>query len=520
MVYGIDLGTTYSVIAGCDEHNMVHVFNNGEDHGSTVTPSVVLFKETGKPVVGTVAKGRMQLRGFGEQTISLFKLQMGQLYCNETVMFQNVPRQVSPVEGSACVLHYLRSYAFMNQRNDQNMRAVVTVPTSFSFEQRSCTKKAAELAGIEVLGLLQEPTAAAISYDIQAGETVLVFDLGGGTLDVSIVKNEFGNYRVLGVASDSDVVGMNKHIGGKDWDDKLVEFALNKLPIGIDKDDRYKMAKLRNEAEKCKIALTKFNAHLFAYNDDVVQITRADFERITRSLVNDCMNVVEKAIEDAQKNIRTGELKIDRFVLAGGSSNMPMIKSALIRRFAARYSDGRLQDEWLHLQNPERAIAEGAAKYASLIDRGMVEKIIDKSPYSYGTLLKEDNIEYIQNLLSSSDPMVMQEGRVFSFCAADYRGVNVDVYENNNPSVESFVYKKSECRLIGEKYYYYFDHDVEIGTLVQFTVTRDKDGLIGIVVSSEGHHEERFSIDTVTSPISPEVEAQIRRTIELMDQEE
>ena len=153
MVYGIDLGTTYSVIAGCDEHEMITVINCGQAVGSTVTPSVVLFnKETGKPVVGDVAKEQMQLRGFGEQTISLFKLQMGQLYCNETVIRENTPRQVSPVEGSACVLHYLRSYACMNQGNNQSIKAVVTVPTSFTFEQRSCTKKAAELAGIEILG--------------------------------------------------------------------------------------------------------------------------------------------------------------------------------------------------------------------------------------------------------------------------------------------------------------------------------------------------------------------------------
>lgn len=516
MVYGIDLGTTYSVIAGCDEHNMVRVINNGEDHGSTVTPSVVLFdKETGKPVVGTVAKGNMQLRGFGEQAISLFKLKMGQSYCDETVMFQNTPRQVSPVEGSACVLHYLQSRACINQGNNQRIRAVVTVPTSFSFEQRSCTKKAAELAGIEVLGLLQEPTAAAISYNIKAGETVLVFDLGGGTLDVSIVKNESGNYRVLGVASDSDVVGIDKHIGGKDWDERIIEFALNRLPIEIDRTDRYKEAKLRTAAEKCKITLTQMNNCLFQYNDDSVEITRADFERITRSLVNNCVNVVEKAIEDAQRNIGT-EVKIDRFVLAGGSSNMPMIKPCLIRRFADRYANGRPQDEWLHLQNPERAIAEGAAKYAHLIDSGKVEKIVDKSPYSYGTRCMKDGVVTVANLILPSDPMVIK-GEVFSFGARNPQSINVDVVENKS-ELRDFPADKEPFKLIYDKEYL-FEEEVQIGTEVHFTVSRNKDGLIDIVVSCDGHHEKSYSIETSTSPISEEVEQQIIESIRLMDQE-
>lgn len=517
MVYGIDLGTTYSVIAGCDEHEMITVINCGQAVGSTVTPSVVLFnKETGKPVVGDVAKEQMQLRGFGEQTISLFKLQMGQLYCNETVIRENTPRQVSPVEGSACVLHYLRSYACMNQGNNQSIKAVVTVPTSFTFEQRSCTKKAAELAGIEILGLLQEPTAAAISYKIKAGETVLVFDLGGGTLDVSIVRNESGNYRVLGVASDSDIVGIDNHIGGKDWDEKLIEYALNQLPIEIDRADRYKDAKLRAAAERCKIALTQMNQCLFSYNDDSVMITRADFERITKSLVNNCVNVVEKAIEDAQKNIESDALKIDRFVLAGGSSNMPMIKPALIRRFAERYANGRPQNEWLHLQNPERAIAEGAAKYANLIDSGKVEKIIDKSPYSYGTLCIKNEVPTVANLILPSDPMVIK-GEVYSFGARNPKRINVDVVESKC-ELRDFPADKVPFKKIYDKDYL-FEREVQIGTEVNFTVSRNKDGLIDIVVSCDGQPEKSYPIDTNTSPISKEVEQQIIESILLMDED-
>ena len=430
-------------------------------------------------------------------------------------MLQNTPRQVSPVEGSACVLNYLRSLACINQGNNQRIRAVVTVPTSFSFEQRSCTKKAAELAGIEVLGLLQEPTAAAISYNIKAGETVLVFDLGGGTLDVSIVKNDSGNYRVLGVASDSDVVGIDNHIGGKDWDEKIIECALNRLPIEIDRSDRYKDAKLRTAAEKCKIALTQMNQCYFSYNDDSVMITRADFERITRSLVNNCVNVVEKAIEDAQRNVGS-EVKIDRFVLAGGSSNMPMIKPFLIRRFAERYANGRPQDEWLHLQNPERAIAEGAAKYAHLIDSGKVEKIIDKSPYSYGTLCMKDGVVTVVNLILPSDPMVIK-GEVFSFGARNPQSINVDVVENKC-ELRSFPADKEPFKLIYDKEYL-FEEEVQIGTEVHFTVSRNKDGLIDIVVSCDGHHEKSYPIDTNTSPISEEVEHQIIESIRLMDQE-
>lgn len=520
MVYGIDLGTSYSVIAGCDEHGNISIINNGEDHGSTATPSVVFFnKETGKPIAGTVAKGRMEQPMFGEQVLYFFKLQMGNDYCPDKIKFQNKNRSVSPVEASACVLHYLKHIALLNHRPEPLFKAVVTVPRSFSFEQKACTRVAAELAGIEVLGVLHEPTAAAISYDIKEGETVLVFDLGGGTLDVSIVKNDSGNYRVLGGASDSDVVGANSHIGGKDWDEKIIEHALLKLKgkgLELNRNDRYIDARLRNIAERCKIELTKDDSAYFSYGDYSEEITRAIFQRITQSLLNDCIRVVEKAIEDAQKELGTESLEINRFVLAGGSSNMRMIKPELIRRYGKKYAKGRTQDEWLKLDNPERAIAEGAAKYAHLIDGGQAEKIIDKSPYSYGTIALKDGILTVKNLILSSSPMVIEKGEIVSFAAKKTDSISVDVVESKC-ELADFPYLENEHKKIYDETYY-FDKEVQIGTKVDFSVSRNRDGLISIVVACKGHHEQTFPIDIYKSRISNEVKNQITQSIRLMDQ--
>ena len=514
MVYGIDLGTTYSAIAECDERGEARVISNGIDGGiaATTTPSVVWFeKESGAPTVGQFAKNNLSNEMEAGQIVNLFKREMGREFCEKQVQRLGERRNVSPVEASACVLHYLMKYANV-ERRDPIQKAVVTIPVSYTYQQRACVKKAAELAGIELLGMLHEP------YGIQPGETILVFDLGGGTLDVSVVKClSENNYDVLGIASDSNLVEVGNYIGGQDWDNALCELALRDLQ-GMDTSNR---PQLLDSAEKCKIALSKVKKAPFIYNGKAVDISRKDFENMTIDLVDRCCQVVQLAIDDAQNkaNEKGDTLVINRFVLTGGSSNMPMVRNALKNRFTERYSQGRPDREWIPLFAPEQAIAKGAAMVANLIEQGKYT-IEEKSPYSYGTQWMDDERNlYIKNLLLSSDPMIVSEGRDFIFTSRGSKGVIVDVYENRNPSENSFLYNESGCRLVGEKYFYQFDYDVEYGTPVIFTVTRDKDGLIGIVVTSDGHHEERFQIDTRTSPISPEVEQQIRRTIQLMDEE-
>ena len=531
MVYGIDLGTTYSAIAECDENGNVKIVGNATDSESLVTASVVHFdEETGVPTVGNVAKRNLGNVGYAEQTLHSFKLQMGESYCKETIVFEGKNRQVSPIEGSACILHYLIHFANLQRKSPIN-RAVITIPVSFTYEQRACTRKAAELAGIEVVGLLHEPTAAAIAYGIQVNETVLVFDLGGGTLDVSIVKcikDKNGNdkFEVLGIASDSDVLGQGKHLGGQDWDEELIKYALRFLPQ-IDRTNRYKDGRLKIIAEDCKKQLSSIGSKVktqFRYNDDFKEIQKKDFENISMGLVYNCCQVVEKAIEDALNKVvsMNESLTIDRFILTGGSSNMPMIRRELLDRFHDKYSNGRSDEEWLMLYAPEQAIAKGAAKYAYLVETGkMVDVIEEKSPYSYGTMIgtPESGLK-IENLILKSDPMIIKNKEYsFKTVSENQQTILVDIYENKSGDHKfAFIVGDSNCRRISESDIFTIGERRPKGTQIKFVVSRDKDGLIGIEASC-GDKKEYYSYETNKSRIPLEIENQIIHSINLMDQE-
>ena len=255
-VLGIDLGTTYSCVASCDSKGHVEMLTFEREKSPTI-PSVVAFQDDGTPFVGQKAKNGLMINA--EKAIDAVKREMNSEYCKKDIKINGIFRKVSPIEPSSCILRHLFYNANKTIReiyNDKEAsKAVVTIPAAFNDNQREKTKLAAELAGIEVLGLLQEPTAAAIAYNIKPEETILVFDLGGGTLDVSIVKYEkdkSNSYSVLGTPA-GDV-----HLGGKDWDEALVLHVLRKAnidPETIDKHGRY-WALLIHEAENRKIELT------------------------------------------------------------------------------------------------------------------------------------------------------------------------------------------------------------------------------------------------------------------------
>lgn len=407
-VFGIDLGTCYSCVAMCDDSGHVEVKTPISQTEPTV-PSVVSFNEDGTPIVGSIAKKRLMSKD--ESSIDEVKREMNQEYCNKELKIGGAKRKVSPAEISACILRHLffnaNKVVTNTDRAPQVKKAVITVPAMFNDTQREKTKLAAEKAGIEVLGLLQEPTAAAISYNIKHGETILVFDLGGGTLDVSIVKNDLGTLEVLGVPAG------DLKLGGKDWDTALANEAaraIGKNPDSIDHNKR-EWAKLMEKAEEVKKQLTQdVEADFEVISDEYITITRSQFETWTKPLVNRAIKIVEEAIKNA------GNPSIDRFVLVGGSSRMPMVKRALEQKFSLKYSRNRKTDDWLVLSNPDLAIAMGAARYAGIlsgISRGMYS-IVDKATHSYGFRccradVKDREVLIVQNSIFSSDPMVISD---------------------------------------------------------------------------------------------------------------
>ena len=378
MIYGICLGTC-SAIAECNNRGEAGIISNPHDFGAKLEASVVYYDSmAGKPLVGNVAKHMMaSYDGIG-QIWRLFKRHVGKEHCETQIQYQGEKRNVSSVEGLACILHYLMQYANLQRKNPVR-GAVVAVPVSYTYQQKACVKKAAELAGIELEGLLPEPIAAAIAYGIQQGETILVFDLGRETLDVGIVKfadkDGFGNgrYEVLGTACDSDLLGEGKNIGGRDWDDALRAIALRELPE-LDTNNQFIQNVLALISEDCKKMLSQLTKAPFTFNDHVVNVKRSDFENATMGLVEKCCQVVQLAMDDAQQKAEAkGEqLSINRFVLIGESSDMPMIRRELRKRFYGKYAQGRTENEWIQLCAPEEAVAKGAAIYAHHFEKGTV----------------------------------------------------------------------------------------------------------------------------------------------------
>lgn len=522
---GIDLGTTYSCIAQCDEHNMVAVIPCPEAGLGNAIPSVVYFDENGKPSVGDEPKASMATEGYAERTLSFIKRSMGADFCPTPIatgpLGSTTTRLVSPVEGSACILYTLFQAARRNASShgqEVPTKAVITIPAGYTNKQRSCTKKAAEMAGIKVLGLIHEPTAAAICHDIKSGEAVLVFDLGGGTLDVSIVRNDQGKYKVLGVASDTDVLGHN--LGGKDWDERLKDIAC--MLRSYTPSRRSEEGTLMLSAENCKKALSSRTDALFSFPDiQSIRIKRNDFVINTRDLVGDCLKVIDACIENADRETPGGKVDINRFIMVGGSSNMPMLKKAISQQYGDRFSKGREELLWLIVSpDAEASIAKGAAKYASILERNPNSDkeltIEDRSSHSYGTSVRDRHSsgEQLLNLIKATDPMVF-ESKEFQFCTSEdgQRGVKVDIYENNSlddviplPETMKYIYNQS----------YEFGKQVPARTEVVFRVSRDKDGLIKIHVSSAGCPSKDFEASTMQPPITAEVEKQVKKSIKLM----
>lgn len=540
---GIDLGTTYSCIAQCDEIGIPTVIPCQAYSVGMATPSVITFMEDGKPIIGDEAKSYMTTPEYASRTLSFIKRYMGQDYCPEKIVIggkgSTQKRNVSPVEGSACILHGLFNEAQKSVFGSQSLQgAVITIPAGYTEKQRACVKKAAQLAGINVLGLIHEPTAAAICHEIKSGETILVFDLGGGTLDVSIVTKKQDNYKVLAVSSDSEILEHN--LGGKDWDEALMKIACQKIG-GYNPDTEYEKGELKIEAEKCKKRLTRANETQFFLpkNKGNVLITRSDFQKATKELVNQCLKVVDECIARADREASNGQVIINRFIMVGGSSNMPMIQKALERKYGERFSNGRETERWLSVSNDaETSISKGAALYARhLINNPDTESegvlIEERSIHSYGTSV---GVDRICNLIKSTDSMVFEKTFSFKTMEDGQKGVLVDLFENE--SIEDEINRDGKAPIYDEKYI--FDWHAPKDAEVEFKVNRDRDGLIRITVSSKYGHTQTFSHATsvmssssssvpsngkqvshaVKNVISAEVEKQIRRSIELMQEED
>ncbi|MCW2998620.1 MAG: chaperone protein DnaK [Solirubrobacterales bacterium] len=390
---GIDLGTTNSVVAAMLEGGQAEVIPNAE--GARTTPSVVAFTDDGQRLVGQVARRQAILNP--EATISSAKRFIGRKWdevteeakivsykvvkgSNDTVRFEIRGKQYAPEEISALVLRKLADDAakFLGEKVTE---AVITVPAYFNDAQRQATKDAGKIAGLDVLRIINEPTAAALAYglDKKGQETVLVFDLGGGTFDVSLLDVGDGVVEVRSTSGDG-------HLGGDDFDKAVVDWLADEFrkDQGIDlRQDPQALQRLYEGAERAKIELsttTSADINLPFITADAsgpkhlnMTLTRAKFEQLTKHLVERCRGPVEQALADAKLTADD----IDEVILVGGSTRIPAVQE-LVRRLTGGKDPNMTV-------NPDEVVAIGAALQAGVL-KGEVEDVVllDVTPLSLG----------------------------------------------------------------------------------------------------------------------------------------
>jgi molecular chaperone DnaK len=408
---GIDLGTTNSVVAVLEAGEPV-VVPNAE--GSRTTPSVVGFSKNGEILVGEVAK--RQAITNPDRTVRSVKRHMGEKDFSVDID----GKKWTPQEISAQILLKLKRDAESYLGSSVN-QAVITVPAYFDDAQRQATKEAGQIAGLEVLRIINEPTAAALAYGLdkqEADHTILVFDLGGGTFDVSLLEIGDGVFEVKATHGDT-------HLGGDDWDQRIIDFLVKSFKDGHGVDlsqDRMALQRLKEAAEKAKIELsqvaeTTINLpFITATNEGPLhleqKLTRAEFERMTEDLVERCKVPFEQAIKDWGKEASA----IDHVILVGGATRMPMIQE-LVKKLTG----GKEPHKGV---NPDEVVAIGAAIQAGVL-KGDVKDILllDVTPLTLGVETKGG---IFQKMIERNTTIPTRKSEIFT--TADDNQTNVEIH--------------------------------------------------------------------------------------------
>ncbi len=418
-ILGIDLGTTNSAFA-IMEGGDPEIIANSE--GERTTPSIVAFSEDGERLTGKPAKNQAVQNP--DRTIQSIKRHMGE----EEYTVEIEDEEYTPEQISAMILQKIKRDA-EDYLGEDIERAVITVPAYFNDRQRQATKDAGEIAGFEVERIVNEPTAASMAYglDDESDQTVLVYDLGGGTFDVSVLDLGGGVYEVVATNGDN-------HLGGDDWDQAIIDWLADTFADehGIDlRDDRQALQRLKDAAEEAKIELssrkeTEINLPFITATDDgpvhlEESLTRAKFESLTADLLERTVEPTKQALSDADYSTDD----VDEVILVGGSTRMPQVQQKV---------EEVIGQEPQKNVNPDEAVALGAAIQGGVL-AGDVDDIVllDVTPLSLGVEVKGGLFE---RLIEKNTTIPTEESKVFTTAADNQTSVQIRVFQGEREIAE------------------------------------------------------------------------------------